>query len=299
MTILVATDFSENSRAALEFGASLARKRHQAMHLLHVVDLAATDNAWRILVEAPKEIEASALVEARETLETFYEQNLEENERPPAIRFETRLGNPITELLATAEELPSPLIVAGTRGGSRLQELFLGSTAHRLVRQSEHPVILVPPARGRLPMKTFIVGVDFSETGKAVLAKAAEFAREQEAQLHVINGFVVPEINALQATMASTSVDVNSVVRERRKGLLSMVDEVEASDVVQLVEVRPLPPAMAMIAMVEDHEADMIFIGTHGRRGFSRFFLGNTAERLMRRAPCPMFVIRALEGEEE
>lgn len=299
MTILVATDFSENSRAALELGARLAIRRNQPIHLLHIVDLAATDDAWRVLVEAPKEIEESALVEARTQLEEFYQNALDEDERPAAVRFETRIGNPITELLAVASELPEALILAGTRGGSRLQELFLGSTSHRLVRQSHHPVILVPPVRGHLPMQTFIAGIDFSDTGRAVLTKAAAFAREQNAELHIIHGFVIPEINALQATMATTTTQLDEVIRERRKRLLELVDEVGAADVVKLVEVRPLPPAMAMVSMLEDYKGDMIFLGTHGRRGFSRIFLGNTAERLMRRAPCPMYVIRAEEKNSE
>ena len=299
MTILVATDFSENSRAALHLGARLARSRGKALHLLHVVDLAADDNAWRVLVEAPREIEDSALVEAREKLEKFYDANLEDVQKPTAVRFEARIGNPITELLAVADELPDPLIIAGTRGGSRLQQLFLGSTSHRLVRQSRHPVILAPPLSGNLPLKTFIVAIDFSDTARALLTKAAEFAREEEAELHLIHGFVIPEVTALQASMATVSTEMDDLIRDKRKAMLDLVQELGADDVVQLVEVRPLPPAMSVMAMVEDYEAHMIFIGTHGRRGWSRFFLGNTAERLMRRAPCPMFVLPALEAAEE
>jgi nucleotide-binding universal stress UspA family protein len=55
-------------------------------------------------------------------------------------------------------------------------------------------------------------------------------------------------------------------------------------------------PRDAILKAAEDTHADLIVIGTHGRRGLSRMVLGSVAEDVMRRAQCPVLAVR---GEQD
>lgn len=290
MNILVATDFSDNSRGAVRWGASLASQLGSNLILMHVVDLAAGDNAWRILVETPDEIEQSAVVKSRERLQEFLDETVDEP--PEKVQYQVVLGNPIDELLAEAKSHDDPIIVAGTRGASRLQELFLGNTARRLVRQSEYPTILVPAKAEVAQPKDLIVGVDFSDASREAIRRAAVMARTYDASVHLVHGYVLPEVTMLEGSLTTVSTELENLASEKEKVLKELVNELGADDVVSDVLAVQLPPANAIIAAAEEHNAQFIFVGSHGRRGISRFFLGNTAERVMRKTPCPIFVVR-------
>lgn len=290
MNILVATDFSDNSKAALRWGAFLADQLGSDLTVIHVVDLAAGDNAWRVLVETPDEIERSAVIEAREKLEGFCEETL--SEVPEGITFRAILGNPIDELLVEAESSTDPIIIAGARGASRLREFFLGNTARRLVRQSEYPVILVPPEAEVSKPENLVVGVDFSEPSKEAIRRAAVMARTYKASVHLVYGYVLPEVATFEGSMATAASDFDGLIDEKREALEQLVVELGAEDVVAEVTALQQPPAAAIVGTAEDDKAQFVFVGSHGRRGVKRFFLGNTAERVMRNSPCPIFVVR-------
>lgn len=290
MNILVATDFSDNSKAALRWGAFLADQLGSDMTLLHVVDLAAGDNAWRVLVETPDEIERSAVIEAREKLEKFCEETL--SDKPDDINFRAVLGNPIDELLAEAETVDDPVIIAGARGESRMREFFLGNTARRLVRQSEYPVILAPPESEVTKPQNLVVGVDFSEPSKEAIRRAAVMARTYKASVHLVYGYVLPEVATFESSMTTVAGDFDGLIEEKREALEKEVVELGADDVVTEVTALHQPPAAAIVGTAEDDKAQFVFVGSHGRRGVKRFFLGNTAERVMRDSPCPVFVVR-------
>ncbi len=297
MNILVATDFSDNSRSAVRWGAFFANQLGSDMKLIHVVDLAAGDNAWRILVETPEEIEREALVETREKLEEFFDDCVEE--RPESVDFRAVLGSPSDELLAEAELVDDPILVVGTRGASRLRELFLGNTARRLVRSSKYPVIMVPPKAVVSEPKNLVVGVDFSKPSREAVRRAALMARTYDARLHLVYGYVLPEVATFDGTVAATAVDSEELIQNKEAALRKMVEEIGAEDVLASVASLQLPPARAVTTTAEELGAEFIFVGTHGRRGVSRFFLGNTAERVMREATCAVFVVPVEESNEE
>ncbi len=288
MNVLVATDFSDESKAALRWGAFLADQLGSKLIVVHVVDLAAGDNAWRVLVETPEEIEQSALVSARERLEEFVDETVKKH--PSQVELRTVLGAPVDEILAEAKHTDNVLIVAGTRGASRMKEIFLGNTARRLVRRSGVPVVLVPPEADVQTPQRMVVGVDFSGPSREAIRRAAMAARTYGATVHAVYGYVLPEVSTVEGTMLTNVERYDELVEEKRRKLEEIVAELDADDVIVEVSAVQQSPERALIHTAEDDGAQMIFVGTHGREGFKRFFLGNTAERVMRKSPVPVFV---------
>jgi nucleotide-binding universal stress UspA family protein len=61
--------------------------------------------------------------------------------------------------------------------------------------------------------------------------------------------------------------------------------------------VRQGPPPIEITGAARDLDADLIIMSTHGRKGLSRVFLGSTAEKVVRSAPCPVLIVRESEHE--
>ncbi len=134
--------------------------------------------------------------------------------------------------------------------------------------------------------------VDFSEPSWIAMEQAAELASQLRAELTLVH------VRAPQAT-AATDVLVPTVglddaeLRRAEETLEVWRSDAEARAALP-VRARVLlgDPALELARFVADERCDLLVLGTHGRTGLSRLFLGSVAERALRRAPVPVLVIR-------
>lgn len=281
MSVLVATDFSENSQSAVKSAAMLASTIGEPLRLMHVVDFAGDDNAWRVLYETADEIESHATSEATEQLKALYEAAIPEQYRSgyaTVIRF----GQPAEAIIAESDANRPSYIVAGTVGESRLQHLFFGRTTNHLVRETKIPVLAVPPSKDVHAFTRILVATDFSDCGDAAVIEARKMAQRFNAELHVMHAVDVlrPSLGAL---MGDIRPHVDSMVASQTERL----NELEIPHTHVVVG----RPDVAISNTVEKIGADLVIMGTHGRRGFARWFLGSTAERVLRQAKVPVLVV--------
>jgi nucleotide-binding universal stress UspA family protein len=147
--VLVATDFSEPSAVALDYGRELARTSGAKLHVLHVVDdlrwRYATDMAPTPLVGIQEEVEASAA----SRLETLLTDEDRSQLRAHAVAL-TAIA-PSEAIVQYAKTEGVDVIVIGTHGRNGLAHLFMGSVAERVVRLAPCPVLTV-----RHPQHEFI-----------------------------------------------------------------------------------------------------------------------------------------------
>jgi nucleotide-binding universal stress UspA family protein len=135
-TILYPTDFSACSEDAFRFATSLARDNQARLVILHVATpppLVTPGELQKILEPA-----TGYRHELKELLGKVYAAD-------PGITAEHRLtdGDPATEILSVAKDLPCDLIVMGTHGRTGLGRLLLGSVAEQVLRAAPCPVVTV------------------------------------------------------------------------------------------------------------------------------------------------------------
>jgi nucleotide-binding universal stress UspA family protein len=139
--VLVATDFSEQSKSALDYGRELARTYNATLHVIHVVE--------DIVARYSSDISATMLVGALESLEQSASSDLDalitEDDRRtlrvhPAVFTSVA---PAETIVAYAKTEAIDVIVIGTHGRSGLAHLFMGSVAERVVRFAPCPVLTV------------------------------------------------------------------------------------------------------------------------------------------------------------
>ena len=146
-----------------------------------------------------------------------------------------------------------------------------------------------------------VVGVDYSETGALAFERALEAASTHPgAELHVVH--VLTSLVALADPLAGAAPQApfslqeateqaDRYVKQRCAEFLARSSDKPAVPVIRL-HVRFSEPAEQLAQLAADLEADLIVVGTHGRRGLSRVLLGSVAEGTVRLAPCPVLVVR-------
>ena len=138
--ILVPTDFSPPSDAALAYARDLAQQYAARMSLLHVVTEPRAVGLWtpEVYVPADAATQERLLREARAHLEGA----LPADERSRfAVTIDARVGDVAHTILETAREQKVDLIVMGTHGRHGVAHLLLGSVAERVLRDATCPVL--------------------------------------------------------------------------------------------------------------------------------------------------------------
>ena len=149
---------------------------------------------------------------------------------------------------------------------------------------------------------TIVVGIDFSETGDLAFDNALELANAREnADIHVLfveDELTTPRIPAAMSGESSESDEILSRVQKRATERLDVFVKRAQPRMKHIVaHVRRGGPAEHIVQLASHLEADMIVVGTHGRKGLQRLLLGSVAERVLRLARCPVFVVRPKDHE--
>ena len=136
--ILIATDGSEYTKNAVDYGIDLAKNSGAQMHAIYVVDTAAfasipMDAAWESMYELLRQEGDVALKFVAEKAEA------------EGIEVEANIveGHPADEIIKYSENNSISVIVMGTLGKSGLDRFLLGSVAEKVVRNSKIPVLVV------------------------------------------------------------------------------------------------------------------------------------------------------------
>lgn len=145
--ILFATDESENAHHAFAYVECLTKQFNAEVVLLHVVrelrDMVAFDFGIERSVAAKKWFSVNN--EYFEELKKKFNEIVKQHYHGDSIKeVEVRKGNPIKQILLTAEEKGCDMIVMGSHGRGGLEDTMLGNTAVGVLRRSNIPVLIIP-----------------------------------------------------------------------------------------------------------------------------------------------------------
>ena len=153
-------------------------------------------------------------------------------------------------------------------------------------------------------IKRILMATDFSTYSKEALDYAVHLARNLGADLYLLHVFEPPFYSPAGVSI-SIRPEVDQWIRDLRaeesKRLSMLTDEVRQ----QGTKVNPMfkegTPLIEILKTAGEIPADLVVLGSHGRTGLSHFLMGSVAERVMRKAPCPVFMVRpkALDGATE
>ncbi|WP_017938006.1 universal stress protein [Zestomonas thermotolerans] len=268
--LLVATDLSPRSDKAVQRAALLVRRFGCEWTLVHVID----DDAPQRLIER-------RLSDARELLEDRVEGlALVAGQRPRVMVEVGSVESTINEIaLGTGAEL----LVLGMHRKNLLREIFVGTSAERIIRSSRLPVLRVAGS-GEDDYRKALLAVDLSADSAHAIQTSRALGLLDGCELHVAHvfeAFAKGEIlmSAAEATVVAAATreargqveaELSSFLAEQQLDLpASQVHLEEGFSVVQLKR------------CMEKLDPDLVVIGTHGRSGLKKLMLGSVAETLL------------------
>jgi nucleotide-binding universal stress UspA family protein len=147
-------------------------------------------------------------------------------------------------------------------------------------------------------LKRILVPTDFSESARHALLYGTSFAREYEGELvllHVVENLTVGYASDLfPVPMAEVFDEISGYAKAE---LAKLGAEVKEKGIAVRELVVQGKPSAEIVRVAREETADMIVLGTHGKGMLDKALFGSTAERVIRRAPCPVLTVGLEEHE--
>jgi nucleotide-binding universal stress UspA family protein len=278
--ILLCTDDSPASQGAVTASLDLARACRARIVLLYALESFpyyefAQPDALGMTPALGQE-----LVELRERAAR---ENLEARQRQAAdlgLEMEIRLRTgtpPYTEILEAAAELQPQLIIMGRRGKSGLERLLVGSVTARVIGHTTHPVMVVP-RNATLNFARLLVASDGSSASQTAGALALQMVKNTGGQLMAVTAGY-GELDPKQA---------KTLVRE-------LAAEAKRQDISLDTLTPGGRPEEAIVQVAAARHTDLIIMGSSGRTGLKRLFMGSVAERVIGQVACPVLVVKGAQ----
>lgn len=274
--MLVATDLTGRSFYALQRAMQLKRQSNALVSVLHVVEPGLM-----------ADLETKRSAEATTALQDWRAALSKEDQQ--AVGVNIVVGDPFAAILDEAAHSKTDLIVVGQPGKRGLKELFTGTTAERVARFSDRPVLMVNqhPVGG---YKRVLVALDFSESAKEALKWACRVA--PDAEMKIVHAWHSP-IMRFSAGGQVAFEEASARLRAQEEGQIRGVIEQSLA---------PRSPAFEMTegspyAVVREHigrfNADLLALGTHARSRLKEAFVGSLAQEFLAGGACDVLIAKA------
>jgi nucleotide-binding universal stress UspA family protein len=139
------------------------------------------------------------------------------------------------------------------------------------------------------PVRTILVPHDFSETAQRALEFALDLAGPLGARIHVMFAYEVPAYAFPEAPVLE--METPQIERAAQTALEGLASRARRPGVAVECVLRRGVPWSEINAAAKAISADLIIMGTHGRRGLARALIGSVAEKVVRTAPCPVLAV--------
>lgn len=288
--VLFPTDGSDGAETALDHVLSVAQTHDATVHVIHVVDTT---------VYSPTRV-GGEVVDALERQGEEIVTAVAETAADRGVSTVTKVlhgGVPET-IVDYADEFEMDLVVMPTRGRTGLSRLLLGSVTERVLRSTPTPVLTINPDadQGRYPFENVLLPADGSNTADEALEVGVEITTAHDGRLHVLS---VVDVTSLGVNVYSEVQ--TDVLEDRAAKVIDEATQYATDHGVESVEgVIEYGSAVdrAIRAYVDEHDIDLVVIGTHGRSGLDRYLLGSVAEKIVRTAPVPVLMVSTRDSGE-
>ncbi|MBU0482225.1 MAG: universal stress protein [Proteobacteria bacterium] len=276
--ILVAYDGSKSARNALAIASQMAKASKSWIKVIAV------------LPDYQGDLELVGVSNIRETIEGPGRKLLAEAQQIADdgdfhILTNLEQGEPFDRIVHVAEDENCDLIVMGRKGLSPLERELMGSVTARVIGHTTRDVLVVPE-HAALRWKNLLLATDGGEKTANATAKALNLAKEYDSELTAISVvYTNDEFLALAHEM------IDGMVKKARERLDKLAAEAQAVGVRMTPVVREGELHEAITRQAAQQGAELIIMGSMGRKGLSRMLMGSVTERTIGYAECPVLIV--------
>ena len=299
--IVVPLDGSPAAECALPLVRTLARRLTLPVTLFGVVDLREIS---RDVTAADGLLFLDGMVAQESRRMADYVHKMAESLGAVALTAPSDKGAAET-IVETAAADKNSLIVMATHGRSGLNRFLLGSTAEKVLRASDNPVLLVKATEtavgaGEAALTSIVVPLDGSELAERVLPAVTELAQKLDLEVILMRAYAIPygAYSAGEGFYDPVHLEtlLTMVKQEAFEYLETKVAELQRQGLskVSFVAKEGLS-ADEIIKLARETPANLVAMSSHGRSGVKRLVLGSVTETVVRHSGDPVLVLRATE----
>lgn len=273
--ILVPTDFSKSAQLATEVAADIARKANAELILLHVIEEIA-GNSFSIRPQIDAEDNWEDKIFTMRLIEKGKKQLAKAIDDLSAsgvkARQELRLGSPFHGMRTIITDHKVDLVVMGTSGNTRLNEMIIGTNTEKVVRHANCPVLTVQKKPAATDFKNIVYATSMSEDEEIFSRVIRKTQQLYDSTIHLVR------INT------PGNFQRDAVVK---KNMQTFAKKLQMKNVTLNV-FNDLSEEEGIIYFADSINADMIAMATHGRTGFAHVLAGSIAEDVVSHAKRPV-----------
>jgi len=147
---------------------------------------------------------------------------------------------------------------------------------------------------------TILCAVDFSEYSEYALRYAVHLAKAFGSELKLLHVVELPFLPSYSlAGVPDLSIPVEEIEQAAREKTQELVNRCRAAYQNVEGEIRTGTAFVEIIGSAREMKADLIVVGTHGRTGLRHLIIGSVAEKVVRKAPCPVLSVKHPQHEFE
>ena len=277
--ILFATDFTHSDNSVFESVKRIAITFESQITVVHVLPKDIGDEkASKLLTE----IASKKLDELNNSLK---EAGVKTDD------WVLEYGNHLDRIISISEKIDANLILIGA-GEKRKDDAFkLGTTAARIIETSDKPVLVIknesPPG-----LRTVICPVNFSEESERALKNAIILTRRYNANLIVFSSYDMPYTGSLEQQI--NWGEQAEIMRSKHLNEFNLfLERFNFDEVNWSKEIRKGNAATEILESIKTHNADLLIIGTSGKKGLNKFIMGSVTEKVVREVPCSFITMKA------
>jgi nucleotide-binding universal stress UspA family protein len=282
-SVVVATDFSEGASRALARVELLPLAPSAHVTVVHVVP-----------PELPARVAKHVRADARRRLDQLVAKfRVRGSGATVTTTAELAEGDAFVEIIRAARRAGAELIVIGRHGKGTVRELMVGTTAQRVIRKGDVPVLIVATVP-QGPYERLLLPLDLQDTGMLTVRLALRLIGAKATAASVVHAHRVPSEGVVSGRFPAAEL---RAIRQQCKNtalaaLGRCLDPFAGCGLRWKTTVRFGDPRTVIITETHRQRPDLIAIGTHGRSGISRVLLGSVADWVIQRAPCDVLVAR-------
>jgi universal stress protein E len=217
------------------------------------------------------------------------------------VKVQTRVtwGRPFAVIIREALRRSTWLVMKTAHGGANRDSRLFGSTAMHLLRKCPVPVWIVKPHRSARvrrvlaavdPVRPISGGRDFSAD---ILALASEIAAGENAELHVCHAYAVAGEHLLHSPLPPGYREYIGAIRENiEESMNALLAPLHLRTGDAQVHILEGDAEHILTALSAELPAELLVMGTIGRTGVKGLLIGETAERVLRRANCSVLALK-------
>jgi nucleotide-binding universal stress UspA family protein len=245
--------------------------------------------------------------DAKQTAKALVEAATEKLDLPGHEVFsDIQLGYPKKAIPDFARDWKADLVMVGSRGQGALSRFFLGSVAQAVLRYAPCSVEIVRPALLDSPASSralkILFATDGSECSEIAARSVANRPWPAGSQIKIISVRELLDLESPTNAFSSCPVYPGSLVTEllddahrRGESAVAQARQALSSKALKVCDGQSIPVGDARAILLDEAVAwgaDLIVLGSHGRHGFNRIFLGSVSESVALHAHCSVEVIR-------